>query len=693
MNDDEKENNKNKSNEELDNLIYYNIVFHYHNEPIELMTYYLNNLKFVFDNMFYHEKTQIQICVNFFVSNIDDFTKKLIEHKYISNKIEISIDKYIIIENETNYIETKFYEFTPKNYNFEIRIHEILSKPYKNIFNNYKNILNCYDGNKNKINCSNIKNKINITNTNTNTNIIDGSKSIGFKRYVANIMSWNIYENLKILNGKNVIYNQIKTFLFQIDYGTIIGMHILLHPSISVIYVDGKKENLLEPNNKILSSNEFNYWFETKQFLFENKLTNEYSLDDNNITNDNIETLSSNYDFYHFITTHLLTVIQKFNIVHFTALSITKSSKKIKIIDKKIKINTIPNKPKNYFKEYYKLYKGHYDKFYITDIGLTYLYQNKLSRPITYNKNYTSFSEDLLYTSLLYKLKKLIIPHPFLNTTKCSYKIKKNIIANNSIQLNNKNNELIFIFLPHDDIGNYKIFDIINYVENKKHNVRLMFQDDEITELNKNIKIIKNTYNNLILSNDFYDEKFIDYNNIECNIDNKTNTQLYIQKYSNSKKIFDYYNKNIYLPKINEKNLLIEYKNLTVVFDNNTNFDYYNQLLNNKSNLIVNFYNNNYNFLNDKFKIFQSVKIKKNMNYTNETINFIYDYITNFIDIKKISRKITKNTIDVAVKKIMSLKNLKNLKNKQNEYENKYIKYKSKYLELKKQLNKIKSKI
>lgn len=157
MNDAEKENNKNKSNEELDNLIYYNIVFHYHNEPIELMTYYLNNLKFVLDNMFYHEKTHIQICVNFFVSNIDDFTKKLIEHKYILNEIEISIDKYIIIENETNYIETKFIEFTPKNYNFEIRIHEILSKPYKNIFNNYKNILNCYDGNKNKINCSNTK--------------------------------------------------------------------------------------------------------------------------------------------------------------------------------------------------------------------------------------------------------------------------------------------------------------------------------------------------------------------------------------------------------------------------------------------------------------------------------------------------------------------------------------------------------
>ena len=56
---------------------------------------------------------------------------------------------------------------------------------------------------------------------------------------------------------------------------------------------------------------------------------------------------------------------------------------------------------------------------------------------------YTSFSEDLLYTSLLFKLKKLIIPHPFLNITKCSHKQLNK-------QLNNKENkyELIYIFLP-----------------------------------------------------------------------------------------------------------------------------------------------------------------------------------------------------------------------------------------------------
>lgn len=66
-------------------------------------------------------------------------------------------------------------------------------------------------------------------------NINDGSKSIGFERYVSNIMSWNIYEkiNNKCDNYKN--FNKIKVFLFQIDYGTIIGIHIFLNPSISKV--------------------------------------------------------------------------------------------------------------------------------------------------------------------------------------------------------------------------------------------------------------------------------------------------------------------------------------------------------------------------------------------------------------------------------------------------------------------------
>lgn len=60
------ENNDININEKFDDLIYYNIVFYYHNEPIELMTYYLNNLQFLLNNMIKTNKTQIQICVNFF---------------------------------------------------------------------------------------------------------------------------------------------------------------------------------------------------------------------------------------------------------------------------------------------------------------------------------------------------------------------------------------------------------------------------------------------------------------------------------------------------------------------------------------------------------------------------------------------------------------------------------------------------
>lgn len=213
-----------------------------------------------------------------------------------------------------------------------------------------------------------IQSKIKINSNNIN----DGSKSIGFKRYVANIMSWNIYEKLINNNKKEKIYNQIKTFLFQIDYGTIIGLHILLHNSIDINTI-----------NKIFNKN-FNYWYETKQFISSNKFISDSYLIDVHLVHP--ETLYSKYDFYYFLLTHLITVIHNFDIVHFTTLSIKENNKNINIHNKIIK--SVPNKPINYFNEYYKLNKSHYDKFYITDIGLTYLYESDISKPITYNKNY-----------------------------------------------------------------------------------------------------------------------------------------------------------------------------------------------------------------------------------------------------------------------------------------------------------------
>jgi hypothetical protein len=46
MNEEIKNNIKPMTNNELKNLAHYNIVFHYHSEPIELLTYYFSNLKF-----------------------------------------------------------------------------------------------------------------------------------------------------------------------------------------------------------------------------------------------------------------------------------------------------------------------------------------------------------------------------------------------------------------------------------------------------------------------------------------------------------------------------------------------------------------------------------------------------------------------------------------------------------------------
>jgi hypothetical protein len=71
-------------NKELKNLIYYNIVFYYHDEPIELLTYYLNNLKFLFGNINYDNNyDSAQFCFNFFVSDLNKFIELLKVNKFI----------------------------------------------------------------------------------------------------------------------------------------------------------------------------------------------------------------------------------------------------------------------------------------------------------------------------------------------------------------------------------------------------------------------------------------------------------------------------------------------------------------------------------------------------------------------------------------------------------------------------------
>ncbi len=676
-------------NDELKNLVYYNVVFHYHNEPIELLTYYLNNMKYLFDNMILNSKIKIEFCVNFFVSNLDTFIELLGENKFTNNNIHKKIT-HRIYENNNNYVETKFVDTTPTYYNFEIRIHQIMSKPNKNITDvNYNNIYRYVDD---EFNFKSQKIE--------KSNIIDGTNSIGFKRYVANIMTWNIYEKLKNNNVKEKMFNNIQTFLFQIDFGTIIGLHILLHPSITNVSFDNtiynltndnsfnnlsnkvysfNKKNLPNKNNTNLSGN-LNYWYESKQFLLSNKfIIDSYSINDT----DDIETIYSNYDFFYFVLTHLDTVIHNFNIVHFTALSIKNIAKPININydNSELKINSIPYKPNSYYDDFdAKLYKQHYDKFYITDIGLTYLYQNDISKPITYNKNYTSFSEDLLYSSLLLKLKKLIIPHPFLNVTKCSY---KNISVKNN---KNVSRELIYIFLPQDDIGNYKIFDIINYTQNKKHNIRLTEQNDGIADFIKNIKM-KNTINIINGNDDIYakinygnkmNNSKIDNNLISCNIQNMTDPHIYISKYSNSKFLFDEFNKITHLEKnklFNNNNyLLIEYNNMIIIFNSLTNiYDYKLLISKSKNKNIITYYNDKYEFFNIKYKIQKSIKIKYDK-LTHKIIypitKFIYDYILDNLWILNHMKKT--NLVDLNTNKYDGLN-----------YKLKYIKYKQKYLQLK----------
>lgn len=241
------------------------------------------------------------------------------QKKYIQTSNNFIKYKHIIYENKTNYIETKYIDIKPTNYDFEIRIHEIISKPLKNIT---------------KYNCNNIckynDDEFIFTSQKIyELNVNDGSKSIGFKRYVSNIMSWNIYKKIKNKNDNYKNFNKVKVFLFQIDYGTIIGIHIFLHSSIDKLVYNNVNYNLndiksffdlskqiynIKNNKKNKNKNNKNdkndkndkninmignlsYWFEIKQFLLSNKfILNTYSID---IVKNN-ETLYSVCDFFYF---------------------------------------------------------------------------------------------------------------------------------------------------------------------------------------------------------------------------------------------------------------------------------------------------------------------------------------------------------------------------------------------------------
>lgn len=109
-------------------LLYYNIVFYYHNESIELLDYYLKNLQFLFTNISNTDKNEILFGVNFFVSNLDFFIQNLTSKYTNYQKSNKLVHK--IYENNKNYIETIYCTIKFDEYNFYINVHEIISKPY-----------------------------------------------------------------------------------------------------------------------------------------------------------------------------------------------------------------------------------------------------------------------------------------------------------------------------------------------------------------------------------------------------------------------------------------------------------------------------------------------------------------------------------------------------------------------------------
>ncbi len=92
------------------------------------------------------------------------------------------------------------------------------------------------------------------------------------------------------------------------------------------------------------------------------------------------------------------------------------------------------------------------------NLNLTYLKdKNDIILPITYNKNYTSFNEDILYTNMICKIEHIFIPHPFLAFSKCKYKkpledLEIKPTTNPIIKL-----ELIYTLLPYDNVVKFII--------------------------------------------------------------------------------------------------------------------------------------------------------------------------------------------------------------------------------------------
>jgi hypothetical protein len=569
------------NNETIENnLLFYNIVFFYHSETISLIDYYLKNIKTMIDKIKSTDKVQIVFNFILFVSNLDQFIKDLQGH--LKDKFSNSMHSEIIIENDTNQIELE--SITIKINNVNLQVKSIKTKP------NTK-----------------IEEFINSNNELKDLSLNYGVSSIGYKRYCANILTFNIHEHIKKLYGKR--FGNIRIFLLQIDFGTFIGMPAILHKDITkMLYTEEEIEiDLLNPKDNPLFTIS-NYWYCNKHFLAKEKtnICSQYNVQ-NNIIEGALENIYSDYDFYYFLIVHISSVLNNFNIINFTTLGIHSYDKnKLVYNGEQYVYSGFPNirqkitqlRPKNkieYCIKYTNITKGHYDKFYILDITLTKIKYKKTEYPLSYNKNYTSFGEDILYTKMLLKISHLVIPHPFLAISKCR---EKNEPVNNN---KNKPFELIYMLLPYDDLDNLKCYELKKWVNEKDIGVSFQKQDTEIAK---------------------FIEQFKDQNggSIECNISFKTNTKLYTEKLTTVK--------NTYLKNSGSNPTGISYdKNnklkLIIFYDNN--ISKFSELNKEKNN-----YNSKYKFNYDKSNESNYFLLEKDtFDYSNNITEYIKKYLIN----------------------------------------------------------------
>jgi hypothetical protein len=599
------------NNETIENnLLFYNIVFFYHSESISLIDYYLKNTKTMIDKIKSTDKVQIVFNFILFVSNLDQFIKDLQGH--LKDKFTNPIRSEIIIENDTNQIELN--SITIKINNVNLQVKSIKTKP------NTK-----------------IEQFINSNNELKDLSLNYGVSSIGYKRYCANILTFNIHEHIKKLYGK--LYGNIRTFLLQIDFGTFIGMPAMLHKDITkMLYTEEETEiDLLNSKDNPLFTIS-NYWYCNKQFLAKEKtnICANYKIQEN-ITDGTLENIYSDYDFYYFLIAHISSVLNNFNIINFTTLGIHSYDKnKLVYKGEQYVYSGFPNirqkitqlRPKNKIEKgvkYTNITKGHYDKFYILDITLTKIKYNKTEQPLTYNKNYTSFGEDILYTKMLSKISNLVIPHPFLAISKC----KDNLENPPKVQ-NNKPYELIYMLLPFDDVNNLKSYELDKWIKKSDPGVSFEKQDYQIDEFKK-----------LHIGG-----------NIECNISFKTNTKIYTEKLNAVKDVYAEHS---------------DTRDIT-----------YHQ--NDKLKLII-FYDKN-------IKNFKDLSIKKEDYNSKYKFNYNKSNESNYLLLEKDNSFDYSNNITEYIKNYLINGTCKeyNGGNYYDKYYDKYIKYKLKYFNLKKNL-------